>query len=316
MRAFASLGSRRRGPLPPLRKYPMSFAERVAGYVERVERALDARLPTADARPALLHAAMRYAALGGGKRMRPLLCYATGEVLGVAAERLDDAACAIECVHVFSLIHDDLPAMDDDDLRRGKPATHKAFGVATAILAGDALQTRAFEILAGDGTRDAAARLGMVAVLAAATGSQGMTGGQAVDLESEGQALAAGDLEALDRDKTGKLIRAAVLMPCCALPDLPTASRGALDHFAECMGLAFQIRDDVLDVEGEQARMGKTHGADAVRGKATYPSLLGMDQAKQRADALYAEALAALDRFGAAAEPLRWLARYIVQRDR
>ncbi|MGN6788083.1 MAG: polyprenyl synthetase family protein [Rhodanobacteraceae bacterium] len=294
----------------------MSFADRVPGYVERVECALDARLPSADARPASLHTAMRYAALGGGKRIRPLLCYASGEVLGVAPDRLDDAACAVECVHVFSLVHDDLPAMDDDALRRGKPSTHAAFGVATAILAGDALHTRAFEILAGDGRRDAAERLGMIAILAGATGSQGMTGGQAVDLESEGQQLTAADLEALDRDKTGRLIRAAVLMPTCAVPDLPAAPRDALDRFAGCMGLAFQIRDDVLDVEGEQALTGKTHGADAARGKATYPSLMGMDNAKQRADALYAGALAALEIFGDAAEPLRWMARYIVHRDR
>ncbi|MGH8110439.1 MAG: farnesyl diphosphate synthase [Rhodanobacteraceae bacterium] len=294
----------------------MAFAERVAGYVGRVEQALAARLPAADARPASLHAAMRYAALGGGKRIRPLLCYASGEVLGVAPERLDDAACAVECVHVFSLVHDDLPAMDDDALRRGKPSTHAAFGVATAILAGDALQTRAFEILAGDGRHDAGERLGMVAVLAAATGSLGMTGGQAVDLESEGRQLTAGDLEALDRDKTGRLIRAAVLMPTCAIPDLPASAREALDRYAENMGLAFQIKDDVLDVEGDQALMGKTHGADAVRGKATYPSLMGMDNAKRRADALYDDALHSLDPFGAAAEPLRWMARYIVQRDR
>jgi farnesyl diphosphate synthase len=294
----------------------MPFADRVPEYLERVERALDARLPAADARPASLHAAMRYAALGGGKRIRPLLCYASGEVLGVAPGRLDDAACAVECVHVFSLVHDDLPAMDDDALRRGKPSTHAAFGEATAILAGDALQTCAFEILAGDGNREAAERLGMIAILAGATGSRGMTGGQAVDLESEGKQLTAADLEALDRDKTGRLIRAAVLMPTCAITDLPDASRGALDRFAECMGLAFQIKDDVLDVEGEQALTGKTHGADAARGKATYPSLMGMDNAKRRADALYAEALAALERFGDAAEPLRWMARYIVHRDR
>jgi farnesyl diphosphate synthase len=294
----------------------MSFADRVPEYLERVERALDARLPAADARPASLHAAIRYAALGGGKRIRPLLCYASGEVLGVAPGRLDDAACALECVHVFSLVHDDLPAMDDDALRRGKPSTHAAFGEATAILAGDALQTRAFEILAGDGKRDAVERLGMIAILADATGSRGMTGGQAVDLESEGKHLTAADLEALDRDKTGKLIRAAVLMPTCAITDLPDASRAALDRFAECMGLAFQIKDDVLDVEGEQALTGKTHGADAARGKATYPSLMGMGNAKRRADALYAEALTALERFGDAAEPLRWMARYIVHRDR
>ena len=294
----------------------MPFADRVPGCLERVERALEARLPVADARPASLHAAMRYAALGGGKRMRPLLCYASGEVLGIAPERLDDAACAVECVHVFSLVHDDLPAMDDDALRRGKPSTHVAFGEATAILAGDALQTLAFEILAGDGVRDAAERLGMIAILAAATGSKGMTGGQAVDLESEGKRISAAELEALDRDKTGRLIRAAVLMPCCAVPGLPATTRAALDRFAECVGLAFQIRDDVLDIEGEQALTGKTHGADAARGKATYPSLMGMDSAKGRADGLYAEALAALEPFGDAAEPLRWMARYIVHRDR
>ena len=294
----------------------MSFADRVPEYLERVERALDARLPAAGGRPASLHAAMRYAALGGGKRIRPLLCYASGEVLGVAPERLDDAACAVECVHVFSLVHDDLPAMDDDALRRGKPSTHAAFGEATAILAGDALHTRAFEILARDGTREVIERLGMIAILASAAGSEGMTGGQAVDLESEGMQLAVADLEALDRDKTGMLIRAAVLMPTCAATGFASASRDALDRFAECMGLAFQIKDDVLDVEGEQALTGKTHGADAARGKATYPSLMGMDNAKRRADALYADALAALDRFGGAAEPLRWMARYIVHRDR
>lgn len=294
----------------------MPFADRVAGYLERVERALDARLPPADARPAGLHAAMRYSVLGGGKRMRPLLCYAAGETLGIGAERLDDAACAVECVHAFSLVHDDLPAMDDDALRRGKPSTHKAFGVATAILAGDALHTRAFEILAGDGRHDAVERLGMVAILAGATGSLGMTGGQAVDLESEGRQLTAEDLEALDRDKTGMLIRAAVLMPCCAVTDASPVTREALDRFASCMGLAFQIKDDVLDIEGDQTLTGKTRGADAARGKATYPALMGLDQARTRADTLYADALAALEPFGEAAEPLRWMARYIVQRDR
>jgi farnesyl diphosphate synthase len=294
----------------------MPFADRVADYRERVERALDARLPAEDTRPASLHRAMRYSVLGGGKRIRALLCYAAGELLGVAAARLDDAACAVECVHAFSLVHDDLPAMDDDPLRRGRPSTHKAFGVAMAILAGDALQTRAFEILAGDGRRDPAERLEMVSILAGATGSLGMTGGQAVDLESEGRQLAAPDLEALDRDKTGALIRAAVTMPCCAASESRDGTRDALERYAGNMGLAFQIKDDVLDIEGDQALTGKTRGADAARGKATYPSLMGIDAARQRADALYAEALAALDRFGDAAEPLRWMARYIVYRDR
>lgn len=293
----------------------MPFAERAPAYRGRLERALDQRLPPAAARPPTLHAAMRYAALGGGKRIRPLLCYATGELLGVAADDLDDVACALECVHVFSLIHDDLPAMDDDDLRRGKPSTHKAFGVATAILAGDALQTLAFELLARAAGPRAGERLGMVAVLASAIGSRGMTGGQAVDLESEGRALTVADLEALDHEKTGRLIRASVLMPCCAVPDLPESSRAALDRFAEAIGLAFQIRDDVLDVEGEQARTGKTHGADAVRGKATYPALLGLAAARRRAEDLHHDALAALDAFDAAADGLRWIADTIIRRD-
>lgn len=294
----------------------MPFADRVASYVERVEHALEARLPADDTRPASLHRAMRYSVLGGGKRIRALLCYATGELLGIDAGRLDDPACAVECVHAFSLVHDDLPAMDDDALRRGRPSTHKAFGVAMAILAGDALQTRAFEILADDGKHGATERLGMIAILAAATGSLGMTGGQAVDLESEGKQLTAADLEALDRDKTGALIRAAVSMPCCAVPEFPDGAREALERYAENMGLAFQIKDDVLDVEGDQALTGKAQGADAARGKATYPSLMGLDKAKHRADALYDDAVAELDRFGDAAEPLRWMARTIVHRDR
>jgi geranylgeranyl pyrophosphate synthase len=294
----------------------MSFGNRVAGYVERVERALAARLPAGDQRPSGLHRAMRYAVLGGGKRIRPLLCYASGEVLGIDPGRLDDAACAVEFVHAYSLIHDDLPAMDDDALRRGRPSTHKAFGVATAILAGDALQTQAFEVLARGGFADAAERLAMVALLAAASGSRGMVGGQAVDLASEGRQLVAAELEALDRDKTGRLIRAAVLMPCCTRADLPQSLHDALDRYAEDVGLAFQIRDDVLDVEGDQALTGKTHGADAAQGKATYPGLMGLDHAKRRADALYGEALSVLEPFGDKAEPLRWMARYIVQRDR
>ncbi|HET7929909.1 MAG TPA: farnesyl diphosphate synthase [Rhodanobacteraceae bacterium] len=294
----------------------MPFADRLGNYLERVEQALDTRLPVAGTRPANLHAAMRYATLGGGKRIRPLLAYATAETLGLAAARVDAAACAAECIHAFSLIHDDLPAMDDDAMRRGRPSTHKAFGEATAILAGDALQTLAFGILAAQGTEAPAACLGMITILAEASGSQGMTGGQAVDLESEGKQISLAELEALHQGKTGRLIRAAVMMPACLLPDLAESSRAALDHFAERMGLAFQIKDDVLDVEGDEVVVGKTHGADAARGKATYPALLGLEGARRHADALYAEALAALEPFGDAAEPLRWMARYIVHRDR
>lgn len=293
----------------------MSFAERAAAYVERVEHALEKRLPGADVKPATLHQAMRYSVLGGGKRVRPLLCYAAGEVLEVDPAELDNAACAAELIHAFSLVHDDLPAMDDDALRRGRATTHKAFDEATAILAGDALQTLAFIVLArADGEPEA--RLDMLAVLAEATGSRGMTGGQAIDLASEGKRIGVDELENLHRHKTGCLIRASVAMACCARPDLAPERRSALDEFADNIGLAFQIRDDVLDVEGDSAVIGKTQGADVAHDKATYPALLGLENAKRRADERYAAALAALDCFGESAEPLRWMAEYIVRRDR
>ncbi|MGH8398826.1 MAG: polyprenyl synthetase family protein [Gammaproteobacteria bacterium] len=293
----------------------MSFADRLADYLTHIEHALEARLPLADEKPAILHQAMRYAVLGGGKRIRSLLCYATGELLEIEPAELDDAACAVEFIHAFSLIHDDLPAMDDDALRRGRPSTHKVFGIANAILAGDALQTLAFEVLANTKTRHVASRLDMLAVLAAATGSRGMTGGQAIDLASEEKHLTAAELEEMDRHKTGRLICASVLMPCCVRTDLDAKLRAALDRFGDSIGLAFQIRDDVLDVEGDSALTGKTHGADAVHDKATYPALLGLNQAKLRADELYVGALTALEAFGPAAEPLRWMARYIVHRN-
>ncbi|MGH8321641.1 MAG: polyprenyl synthetase family protein [Gammaproteobacteria bacterium] len=294
----------------------MSFADRLADYLAHVERALEARLPPADEKPVSLYQAMRYSVLGGGKRIRALLCYATGEVLGIRPAELDDAACAVEFIHAFSLIHDDLPAMDDDALRRGRPSTHKAFDVATAILAGDALQTLAFEVLARTDSGNATNRIKMLAVLAAATGSKGMTGGQAIDLASEQKRLTAAELEDLDRLKTGRLICASVLMPCCISMDIDAKQRASLEHFADSIGLAFQIRDDVLDVEGNSVLTGKTHGADAAHDKATYPALLGLNNAKQRADELYAGALTALEPFGSAAEPLRWMAEYIVHRDR
>ncbi|HET7359599.1 MAG TPA: farnesyl diphosphate synthase [Rhodanobacteraceae bacterium] len=291
-----------------------TFGDRVGGYLAHVEHALDARLPPAASVPASLHRAMRYAVLGGGKRVRPLLCYATAETLAIDPAAVDDAACAVELIHAFSLIHDDLPAMDDDALRRGRPTTHKAFGVATAILAGDALQTLAFRVLAG-GNGVPARRLEMERILADATGSQGMTGGQALDLDAEGRQLALGELEQLHRMKTGCLIRAGVLMAsrAAAAGDATTA---LLDRFAGNIGLAFQIRDDLLDVEGDTAVIGKQRGADAAHGKSTYPALLGAPAARARADALYADALAALEPLGADADPLRWMAAYIVHRDR
>ncbi len=290
------------------------FEARVGDYLARVETALDRRLPAATLAPTSLHQAMRYAILGGGKRLRPLLCYAAGETLGIDAGLLDDAACAVEMVHGFSLVHDDLPCMDDDDLRRGQPTVHRRFGIATAVLAGDALQSLAFGTLAGSGTP--AARMAMLCTLADATGSLGMTGGQVMDLEAEGQRISETALEELNRLKTGCLIRASVLMACDACEDLDPARRAALDAFATHTGLAFQIRDDLLDVEGDATLTGKTGGADAAHDKSTWPSLLGIDTARQRAESAYAQAMDALQPLGDRAEPLRWMAERIVYRDR
>lgn len=291
-----------------------SFESRVPDYVDRVEHALDARLPAAATAPASLHEAMRYAILGGGKRVRPLLCYATGEALGIGADELDDAACAVEMIHGFSLVHDDLPAMDDDALRRGRPTVHKVYGTAVAILVGDALQTLAFTVLA-DGKNASASRIGMVRTLAAATGSLGMTGGQVMDLEAESRHIELAALEELDRRKTGCLIHAAMALACDALPGLDAGIRRGLGEFADNIGLAFQIRDDLLDVEGDENLTGKSGGADAAHGKSTWPGLLGIDAARQRADSAYNQAMQALQPLGPSADPLRWMAEYIVQRN-
>lgn len=290
------------------------FEQRAQGYVERINGTLDACLPAPNAAPASLHAAMRYAILGGGKRIRPLLCYATGEALHVDAQLLDAPACAVELVHGFSLVHDDLPAMDDDALRRGKPTAHKAFGEATAILAGDALQTLAFRVLATS-LCTPAQRITMLRILADATGSLGMTGGQVMDMEAEGQDIDLTQLEELNHRKTGCLIHASVMMACAAVSDLAAEHHRALDDFSRNIGLAFQIRDDLLDVEGDAALTGKASGADAAHHKSTWPSLLGVDAARQRAEDASARALRALEPLHEAADPLRWMAQQIVQRD-
>ena len=294
-----------------------SFEARVPGYQQRVEVALDYWLPEEEVEPQDLHKAMRYSVLGAGKRMRPLLIYAAGEVLGVAPRFLDSPAAAIELVHAFSLVHDDLPAMDDDELRRGKPTTHRAFGEATAILAGDALQVLAFHILANDPNlaKRASVQVALMNILAHAGGSRGMTGGQAIDLESEGKRLTVSQLEQMFNYKTGYLIRASVLMASACHPGLEAAAVHNLDRFGSSIGLAFQIRDDILDVEGKTEVIGKTQGADAAKGKATYPGLFGLEAAKARADELYADAMESLGGFGRDAEPLRWLSDYIVRRD-
>lgn len=274
----------------------------------RLESALDDLLPRASVQPVRLHEAMRYAVLGGGKRIRPLLTYATGEALGIALARLDRPACAIELIHAYSLIHDDLPAMDDDDLRRGRPTCHRAFDEATAILAGDALQTLAFQALADAEDLDPRIRIAMVEQVARASGSRGMVGGQALDLEAEGKQLDVTMLEHIHIHKTGALIRAAVQMGILADANLDPERAERLDRYAKCLGLAFQIQDDVLDVEGETAAIGKTAGRDQVLDKATYPSLVGLAAAKEMVSDLTAQALAAIAIFPAGAEPLRWIA--------
>ena len=282
----------------------------------RIQAALEQHLPSIDTHPARLHQAMRYTTLGGGKRVRPLLVYATGTAVGAPPARLDIAACAVEFIHAYSLVHDDLPAMDDDDLRRGRPTCHRAFDEATAILAGDALQTQAFYVLAHapELTIAASTRLRMLETLALASGSRGMVGGQAIDLAAVGQSLDIAQLEDMHIHKTGALIRASVLLGALCADSLDEARLQHLDHYAKCIGLAFQIQDDILDVVGDTATLGKTAGADTARDKPTYPALLGLDGARQRAAELLAAALESLAGFGAEADPLRGLADYIVRR--
>jgi geranylgeranyl pyrophosphate synthase len=286
-------------------------------YRERVERALDEWLPSDQIHPARLHQAMRYAVLGGGKRFRPTLVYAAGEALGVPTERLDAPACAVELIHAYSLVHDDLPAMDDDDLRRGKPTCHKAFDEATAILVGDALQTLAFQVIAHAPMEGLAsqAQLRMIGTLSLAAGSRGMVGGQAIDFAAVGQQLDAAQLEDMHIHKTGALIRASTLLGALCAPALDTEQLEALDRYAKCIGLAFQIHDDVLDVEGETATLGKTQGADANLNKPTYPAVLGMDEAKRLAKELVERALASLKPFDGRADVLRGIAQYVINRN-
>ena len=290
--------------------------ELIGSYQACAVRALDQRLPAADLHPCALHQAMRYAVLGGGKRIRPVLVYLSGAAVGAAPETLDGPACAVEFIHAYSLIHDDLPAMDNDDLRHGQPTCHKAFGEALAILAGDALQALAFQVLGQDEAMvaDSALRLRMLGVLAQAAGSRGMAGGQAIDLAAVGQELSLAELENMHIHKTGALIRASVLLGAISQPAVEPVVLERLDRYAKCIGLAFQIRDDILDVIGDTATLGKTTGADRALDKPTYPALLGLDGAREHARMLHEEALASLQPLGPEAEPLRWLASYIVER--
>lgn len=259
---------------------------------------------------------MRYAVLGGGKRLRPVLVYATGAALGVDAAELDAPACAVELIHGYSLVHDDLPAMDDDNFRRGKPTCHRAYDEATAILVGDALQALAFQCLAqGTPIDRPAGRLQMIKVLGQAAGSRGMVGGQAIDLGATGKMLDIAQLEDMHIHKTGALIRASVMLGALSHPDPDERLTDRLDHYGKCIGLAFQIQDDVLDVEGTDEALGKRSGADARKNKPTYPALLGMDEAKRRARDLVDEALRTLTPFDEQADVLRGLAAYVIERN-
>jgi farnesyl diphosphate synthase len=291
----------------------MSFAERINAYTERVEEALDCRLPHADQPPQRLHEAMRYAVLSPGRRIRPLLTYAAGEAMGVPVELLDAPAVAIELMHAFSLIHDDLPAMDDDDVRRGRPATHRAFDEATAILAADALQPLAFEILANDPTHNSvpATRIRLVALLAEACGTNGIAGGQSLDLAEQEQVPDAAKLEHTYRLKTGRLLRAAVLSAAHCRKSCPTGELHALERFADALGIAYQIHDDILDLAGPVAMQPQTSGR---RARVTYPAVFGVAHSRQRARVLLQRAIAALAPFPGSAQGLSWLAEHAVSR--
>ena len=282
----------------------------------RVNAALEPLFAAPSPEMKRLYEAMRYSVMNGGKRVRPLLAYAACEALGAPAEQANGAACAVELIHAYSLVHDDLPAMDDDDLRRGQPTTHKAFDEAYAILAGDGLQSLAFSALLDPALSsvNAEVRLRMVTALAHAAGPAGMVGGQAIDMGSVSLKLDQQALEHMHRHKTGALIEAAVHLGALASGRAEAAHLAALQTYSRAIGLAFQVQDDILDVESDTETLGKRQGADIARDKPTYPALLGLDAAKVYALELRDQALHALRPFDAAAEPLRDLARYIVER--
>ncbi len=286
----------------------------ISAWQQHFESILDQYLPRANVNPGTLHQAMRYSALAGGKRFRPVLVYASGKALGLELEQLDPLACAIELIHTYSLIHDDLPAMDDDNLRRGQPTCHRAYDEATAILAGDALQALAFEILASAIPAQAATNLSLVRELASACGSTGMAGGQALDLGAVGNSISLGELETMHRLKTGALIRLAVTAPC-HIAGANDDTSNTFSDFGECLGLAFQVHDDILDVTGDSALTGKSTQADAALNKPTFPSILGLEESQRRAIELRDEAISRLEGFPGDTSTLIWLAGYVVSRD-
>jgi farnesyl diphosphate synthase len=292
------------------------FAGRLTAYRSRIESVLDRCLALPDSGTARLREAMRYSALGGGKRLRPTLVYLTGESLGAPLAELDAAAAAVELIHVYSLVHDDLPAMDDDDLRRGRPTCHRAFDEATAILVGDAIQALAFAVLADEasGHQEPATRLTMIRVLAQAAGTSGMAGGQAVDLAAVGQNLTVEAIENMHRRKTGALIEGSVLLGALAAGVTQGPRLDGLRRFGAEIGLAFQIQDDILDVEGDSSVLGKTTGADAAHNKPTFVSTAGLTSARERARELRDGAIAALQPLGEDGMALAQLAHFVVSR--
>jgi len=287
----------------------------IATWQQHFESVLDQCLPAVSVAPAILHEAMRYSALAGGKRFRPVLVYAAGKAFGLPMERLDPLACAIELIHTYSLIHDDLPAMDDDDLRRGRPTCHRAFDEATAILAGDALQALAFEILASELPDQPGTNLRLIRELTTACGSTGMAGGQALDLGAVGKRISQSELETMHRLKTGALLQLAVTAPCL-LADADADTLKRFSDFGDCIGLAFQIHDDILDVTGDSTLTGKSSQADAALNKPTFPSVVGLEESQRRAIALKDKAIANLEGFHGDTSTLAWLADYVVSRDR
>ncbi|PWB49063.1 MAG: geranyl transferase [Nitrosomonadales bacterium] len=280
-----------------------------------METVLERVLPSADLAPQRLHQAMRYAALDGGKRVRPLLAFAAGELTSAPVDRVETVAAAVELIHVYSLVHDDLPCMDNDELRRGKPTCHVAFDEATALLVGDSLQSLAFQLIAERTVAHSPSiQLELIRLLALASGSRGMAGGQAIDLESVGKTLTQTELEFMHIHKTGALIRAAVLLGAHAGSGLDSSQLDAINHYATCVGLAFQVMDDILDVEASTATLGKTAGKDAEQNKPTYVSILGLEAARKLAEDLHHNALLALPEFGESARRLAQIADFIVQR--
>jgi geranylgeranyl diphosphate synthase type II len=306
----------RRAPTEDTPSETPAFEKQLEVWRLRMEAALDKRLPSAGEIPTRLHEAMRYSVLGGGKRIRPALLFATALTLGLTEDEVEAAACAIELIHVYSLVHDDLPAMDDDDLRRGRPTCHKAYDEATAILVGDALQPLAFQLLARDPAlpASAAVRLRLIDILSEASGTYGMAGGQAIDLQVQGKKLDIAEVEDMHARKTGAVISASVLMAAACAPDLPQAHYAALARFAQAIGLAFQIQDDLLDVLGDVSTLGKATGADRQHAKPTHPTVIGIAASQERVHLLHGQALDALTVFGARAAPLRSLAHWLLSR--